>query len=126
MCINQPIYIIVVVVVALLLSPCARRGGLPHLPKRFRGRCQPRKIVNVPVYSATKTARCGEYNPLFEVSTMRTKRRVKQMRRLQSLYRRMGKHDSLQTDHPKHQQMVEEWTAILRCTSFGMPFCRWV
>ena len=78
----------------------AIRHSAPHafsvqyLPKAYRGRCQERQPVKVPFASHMKQARQGEYNPECEVLTMATKRCVKQLRRVQSLQRRLSKYES--------------------------------
>eukprot|EP00435_Cladocopium_sp_Y103_P043208 s764_g12.t1 len=100
--------------------------GPTHLPKSHRGRCQPQKIVKLPVFSSVKTARDGDYNPLFEVTTMRTRRRITQLRRLQCLHRRIAKHAKNPQTAAYCHDMSIEWNTILKSTCFGMPFYEWL
>ena len=51
-------------------------GNTSSLPKSFRGRCSPPKIVKCPVNSAIREACPGSYNPSTEVLTMATRRKV--------------------------------------------------
>ena len=44
--------------------------GFSHLPRSYRGRCQPRQPVKTPVYSSVRKARQGDFEPLYEVNTM--------------------------------------------------------
>ena len=61
------------------------------LPKSHRGRCQPVEFVRSPFNSPVKAACPGSFEPSSEIITVRTRRQVKQVRRLESLYRRISK-----------------------------------
>lgn len=76
---------------ALRLQPQKDDGQPGHLPKAYRGRMQPRAPVKVPLQSHVKPARQGDYNPEKEVCSVASGRCVKQLRRIQSLYRRFKK-----------------------------------
>ena len=95
------------------------------LPKQFRGRCQPRQPQSVPKKLLTKPGRPGDYSPPGEIIRRVTQARIKQVRRVQSLYRRVTK---AQTYHPTatvQSEMQQEWNAILRCKAFDGCQIRW-
>lgn len=60
-----------------------------NLPKAFRGRCREISLQKKPVVSLLKHARQGDYEPPDEILSMKTKRKVTQHRRIESLYRRL-------------------------------------
>ena len=98
------------------------RDALKHagveagLPKAFRGRCRPLKPLRQPVHSAIKPASNGDYNPPVEVITMATRRKVKQLRRVDSLFQRLVKFERRgATTICTKQELYAEWQAILRC-----------
>ena len=101
--------------------------GPAHLPRAYRGRCQPRHPVKTPVFSAVRRARQGDFEPQFEVNTMATKRKIKQVRRIQCLLRRVQK---LAQGDPQNATFFEEcqheWIVILKSTAFGIPFHQWL
>eukprot|EP00435_Cladocopium_sp_Y103_P049525 s1111_g15.t1 len=103
------------------------QGNRPFLDKSFRGRCQPVKFVKCPVMSPVKRANEGSYEPSTEVLTIRTRRQITQVRRLESLARRLTKvtkdHD---TSDKTAKELQQEWAAILRSHAFGEPFLHWV
>jgi exonuclease III len=101
--------------------------GQTHLRKAYRGRCQPRLPVKTPVYSAVKKARQGDFDPIYEVNRMATKRQIKQLRRLQSLYRRLNKIESTADLSETYvAETQQEWITILKSTAFGAPFHEWL
>ena len=100
--------------------------GPTHLTRAYRGRCQPRKIANLPVFSSVKTARDGDFNPLYEVTTMKTRRLITQLRRLQCLQRRVAKHEKHHQSPRYCNEMCDEWNKILSSTCFGVPFYQWL
>ena len=101
-------------------------GNKPHLPKSFRGRCKPLKIVKCPVNSAIKQACPGSYEPSTEVLTMATRRKITQLRRIESLHRRLRKISGLPFDWDVHCQLLAEWKAVAHNTAFGCPFLHWL
>ena len=91
------------------------------LPKSFRGRCKPRKLVQMPLPKATKTAWKGHYTPSTDSGSIFIRQRTKQIRRIQSLKRRIFSFRSEQID-----QLWEEWQAILDSTGFKGGFVNWI
>ena len=66
------------------LLPCS-------LPKRYKGRCQPTKVIQQPIVSQLRKARDGDFEPADEILSIATKRIAKQIRRIQSLLSRLKK-----------------------------------
>eukprot|EP00435_Cladocopium_sp_Y103_P005344 s502_g1.t1 len=104
------------------------KGTVPRLSRAFQGRCQQVRMIKCPIMSPTKKACKGSYEPSTEVLSMSTRRQVTQVRRIESLQRRLAK---LARDGPKNAQTLpelqSEWKAIQRSHSFGsMPFLHWV
>ena len=94
------------------------------LPKSYRGRCKPRKPERTPKVLLTKLARTGDYAYNGEIIRRATQAKVKQVRRVQSLYGRLraaGKDVSFSKFH----ELQAEWLAILRSRSFGKNFVLW-
>lgn len=89
------------------------------LPKAFQGRCQPQKPKCVLVTSMTPKARHGEFEPAHEVHCVATAGMIKQLRRIQSLKRKLN----LQQDH---SALVLEWRCILRFRFRGRSFVNWM
>ena len=102
-------------------------GSVPFLSKAFRGRCQPVTFVKCPIMSPTKVANQGSFEPSCEVLSMPTRRKVTQVRRLESLWRRLNK---LEKEGPKNEntmaELKGEWKAIVRSQCFGSPFLQWI
>eukprot|EP00435_Cladocopium_sp_Y103_P019437 s1570_g4.t1 len=102
-------------------------GSTPKLGKAFRGRCQHVKFIKCPLMAPTKVANKGSFEPSTEVLTIASRRQVTQVRRLESLHRRLCKFEK---DGPKNDQTVREltmeWHAILRSHCFGGPFLHWI
>jgi len=95
------------------------------LPKQFRGRCQPRKPQLAQKKLLTKPPRPGDYSPPGEVIRRTTQCRIKQVRRVQALYRRVVKAHQCQPTPQAMIEMTQEWHAILRCRAFGGCQIRW-
>ena len=97
------------------------------LPKAFKGRCKPAPIVRAPVHLAVKKASSGDYEPPAEVLTMATRRKVKQMRRIDSLLQRVRKLERQGAKTPMTRQEIQhEWNVVLTDHSFGSSFLHWV
>ena len=67
----------------------AQRNPPQQLPHSYRGRCKQPKLVKSPMMSPVRKASNGDFNPSCEVVTMASRRKVKQLRRLQSLCQRI-------------------------------------
>ena len=102
-------------------------GSRPKLPKSFRGRCQPVKFVKCPYLSPVRPANAGSFEPSTEVNTISTRRKVTQVRRLESLARRLQKvHKDGQMSEKTTKELQQEWNAIVRSHAFGAPFLHWI
>ena len=100
--------------------------SLKALPKSFRGRCQDGGIVKCPINSSVRKARDGDFEPHTEVLTMKTRRLVKQLRRLDSFFHRVKKFESQgPTTVRTFSELKLEWKAIRNSHVFGMPFLHW-
>ena len=82
------------------------------LPANMKGRCKPRAPRKLPLRFFSHVARNGDYIPAFELHSFRSKRMVKQVRRLQSLYRNISK--GIRPDATNWQSWQEQWNAILK------------
>ena len=91
------------------------------LPSRAKGRCMPRKPTAIPQRTLLPKSRPGDYTPKFEIHRFATLRLVKQLRRLQTLRRRVAK---LQLGGSAIG-LVNEWSAIVRADSPPGGFVSW-
>lgn len=99
--------------------PLERTQGLP---KHCRGRCQPRKPKPCQRKNLTRQGRPGDYQPPYEIHTHATCKKVKQVRRLDSICRGLQKTVLTQT----HMEVLtSEWKAVLACQAFKGNFIRW-
>ena len=79
-----------------------------------------------PMMSPVRKASNGDFNPSCEVVTMASRRKVKQLRRLQSLCQRIQKFEKQgPTTIRTHHEIVQEWLVILQCKAFGFDFLSW-
>ena len=109
-------------------------GSKSSLPKSFRGRCRPIRVVRTPINSPVRVACEGAYEPSTEVLTMPCRRKVKQVRRLEAWYKRVVKlcrdpQTPLQKEAVSSNawtQLTQEWSAICNSTAFGLPFLQWL
>ena len=99
---------------------------LANLPAAFRGRCKPGGIVKCPINSPVKKASDGDFEPRVEVLTMKTRRKIKQLRRLDSFFHRMNKYEKQGAHTPQtFVELQQEWSTIRKCTALGIPFLHW-
>ena len=104
----------------------AHRNPPQQLPHSYRGRCKQPKLVKSPMMSPVRKASNGDFNPSCEVVTMASRRKVKQLRRLQSLCQRIQKFEKQgPTTIRTHHEIVQEWLVILQCKAFGFDFLSW-
>ena len=76
--------------VALRKSPVG--ANLPRrLPAAFRGRCKPNRPKTILVTDLVPRARHGDFEPSQEIHGVRTAGFIKQLRRIQSLRRKLSK-----------------------------------
>eukprot|EP00435_Cladocopium_sp_Y103_P036708 s2370_g9.t1 len=92
------------------------------LPKFCRGRCQPRHPKPYKRHTLTKQARPGDYQPFAEIYTHATSKKVKQVRRLDSICRGLRKTPFTAT---RAQILQQEWNAVLACQAFKGNFPKW-
>ena len=101
---------------------------LKGLPKRYRGRCINRKKVQVPIQNPVKYSENQDYNPCSMAFSVKAKQKVKQVRRLQNLYRSMN--NFYQHNHyPEYDRFLQwrsEWHAILYAKGYGSGWDRWL
>ena len=91
------------------------------LPRAYRGRCKPRKLVQAPLSKPSKTAWNGHYTPATDCGSIVLRQRTKQIRRIQSLKHR------IKAFRPEiASQLWEEWNAILTSTGFTGGFVPWI
>ena len=69
----------------------AGKGAVKKLGRAYRGRCQPARFVKCPILAPTKVANHGSFEPSTEVLTMPSRRKVTQLRRLESFQRRLAR-----------------------------------
>ena len=98
-----------------------------HLPKEYRGRCVPPQLTTHRFRSFAPKARHGDFDPEGEVRSIKATQLLRQVRRLESLRRRVEKTIKYPEiyEHTRYT-LEQEWTAILKAKGFGMPFDRWV
>ena len=70
------------------------------LPCGYRGRCKPRKLIRVPLAQPVKAGRHNDYQPPAEALTIKSKQKVRQIRRLRSLYARIAEADGTAKEIP--------------------------
>eukprot|EP00438_Fugacium_kawagutii_P015771 Skav224434 [mRNA] locus=scaffold3233:104463:109694:+ [translate_table: standard] len=96
------------------------------LPRPFRGRCQPRKLVKSPITAGCRIARQGDFEPSHEVITMKAQRQVKQHRRVLSLMAKIRGKLRKSEDPARCPTLLEEWKAITHSRAFTCRFLHWV
>ena len=96
------------------------------LPASYRGRCKPRKIIRTPIRVLTPVSRPGDFQPEHEITTFGTLKQVVQLRRVQSLMRRVKKYENDDLLYAKYQeQLNHEWKVVCQCRSFPNGFAVW-
>lgn len=103
-------------------------GVSPHavkaLPQAYRGRCRPRKPERVSKLLLTKVGRPGDFAARHEVARHSTLRKIKQVRRIQSLHGRLvAAHKNPLFN--KWFDLHLEWQAILYSRAIGPVFVAW-
>ena len=99
---------------------------MQHLPKRYKGRCQPTKFKKNPLVAPAKKARDGDYNPPFECASFQSKKFVKQIRRLSSLRMRLKALEKVDCIwNQTYVDLWREWTSILNWNFKRQNFLSW-
>ena len=97
------------------------------LPKSFRGRCRHRAPVRRELTCLAKPDRAGGYTPDVEVTSVLGRLKVRQVRRIQTLYKGLKK--AFGTGVPlspaQRAQFGGEWCAICRATGYTPSFPHW-
>ena len=107
-----------------------QRHVKPGLHASFKGRCCfEKKFVEV-AQSRVKSDRHGGYTPPSEVFTLRSRLKVRQVRRLKSLVRRLKSLDSTFGQHGYREDGMmaaqKEWDAILSAKGYGNKWSNWI
>ena len=98
----------------------------PGLPRRARGRCQPRKRVQVPLFQPIRPAGTFQYDPQIDGSSAIFRKAVRQLRRIQSLRRRLQKLTDDPTLTPDWKQLTIEWQVIGSALFDRKRFADWL
>ena len=102
---------------------------LKGLPKKYRGRCVQRKRVKVPLSNPYTYANDGSYNPDCLAFNVRSKHKIKQVRRIQSFLSSMRNFFSQYTCAPNYnqfQQWKSEWLSIQNAVGYGKSWIAWI
>ena len=103
----------------------------PHakLPASCRGRCAERKPVGRVLPSLPRNGRLGDPQPVAETTALPARQRLRQCRRLVSLYRNLGawhRKSSPGPGTPWPVSLEQEWHAIRAAKGYSMPFLEWL
>ena len=97
------------------------------LPKNYKGKLQSIQPKEQRFRAFTPTARVGDFEPSGEVRSIRHTQIIRQLRRIQSLRRRVQKLSTYETIWPSTWDGLQaEWTAIIKGKGFGQHFSHWV
>lgn len=64
--------------------------------------------------------------PPHEVTCMKTRAKIKQVRRMESLSYRLLKYERNPGNQVVNKQLQEEWKMITKCRAFGPSFLHWL
>ena len=99
--------------------------GHQELPPRYLGRCKA-PVFTMVQQTALPIPPAGQYTPPCDVLTYTAGHKVRQIRRVQSFAKSfMAASRCVSRQYPE-QQLVQEWTAILRARGYHMPFKDWI
>lgn len=97
----------------------------PHLKDRFFGRGKlPERVETCPT-KHIKPARRGDFQPSIETTDIVAKQKVKQVRRIQSLWNRMNSQAKVGVDTFNNQN-IQEWKTICTSVGYGRCFLQWL
>ena len=97
------------------------------LPFEYQGRFQYHQLSTKHFRCFAPKARQGDFEPSLEVKTIRATQLVRQLRRLQSLRRRMHRLLTYPDIWDRTWKgLEEEWKAVLKASGFQGTFTRWV
>ena len=97
-----------------------------RLPKKYKGRCQPLRVIQFPVFSPLRKGEHGAFEPSDEILSIPTKRHATQVRRIISLKQRLNFEGHLSGDSPRFPGLVAEWRCILKAPVLSKHFAFWI
>ena len=102
------------------------------LPKTYRGRCATPKLVRTPCPMAPKKDAAGLYEPPVEVTCLKSKQKVRQVRRLRCLEQMYRKYQLSQVSQdqwataPAYNALCLVWQAICKANGYGRSWIHWL
>ena len=94
------------------------------LPKRFRGRCfDPSHVQHAKKSPGHGTD--GSYEPPCEVSRLRSRQKIRQVRRISSLLTVLHKVDGTDSLSDREHGLLLEWNRICRAPGYGVSWYKW-
>ena len=102
---------------------------LKGLLGKHKGRCVDRECIEVQYQNPCRFANDGGYNPQHDAFTVKSKMKIRQVRRIQSLYRSMKIFYSQRTGVPSYDQYRQwrsEWDCIRKAQGYGKSWERWI
>ena len=96
------------------------------LPRNAIGRAKQCKIVKKPLISCLRPACQGQYTPQTSGFSILLSQKVRQVRRIQSLFFRWQKLSQLENGYCEHHlQLQQEWKSILKAPGYKPYFSHW-
>ena len=102
------------------------------LPKLFRGRCATPRLVRTTCPKSPKRDSMGYYDPPTEVTSLKSRHKVRQVRRLKCLERLYQKHNLTSSNvpcgesSPQLRDMTILWHTIRKAHGYGRSWDRWL
>ena len=102
------------------------------LPKTFRGRCSTPKLIRTACPRTPKRDTLGQYEPPTETTSLKSRHKVRQVRRLRCLEQLYGKYHfdqcspQLFPPGPEYDSLILLWAAICRAQGYGNSWSRWI
>ena len=98
------------------------------LPRAFRGRCEPRRRIQGVIPQLPKKGRSGDIQPVCETTSVNSRQRLGQCRRLATLHKGLLKmHRSLPAEAMAlRMRLLQQWEAVLRAPGYAGGFPSWV
>ena len=102
---------------------------LKGLPSKYKGRCIDKDRVEFKYQNPCRYSNDGGYNPQHDSFSIKSKMKVKQVRRLQSLHRSMTNFFQHRTGVPSYVQYLQwksEWECIRVAKGYGKTWEKWI
>ena len=97
------------------------------LPKNYQGKFSPTTLRAAAFRSFAPQARVGDFEPDVEIRSILATQQVRQVRRIQSLRRRMIKLATYDEVWDRTwRDLQHEWQAVLKAPGFGASFVQWI